>query len=102
MRAACAGAPGASATRMREPRYRPDVGCSPGGTIFNYTTPAAECMDGVRNPVNAIRGASIRETGGSRKAGTSHPARDLHGNATRLVACSAVPGRLHFTGTPQS
>ena len=81
---------------MREARYRPDVQVLPGGILFTYTVQAGDCdMDGVGIPANAIRGGSIREAEGSRDADTSHPAqdpaRDLQADATRLVACSAVP-----------
>ena len=60
------------------------------------TVQAGDCdMDGVGIPANAISGGSIREMDGSRAADTSHPAqdpaRDLQAEATRQVACTAVP-----------
>ena len=81
---------------IREARYRPDVQVLPGAIIFTYTVQAGDCdMDGVGIPANAISGGSIREADGTRDARTSHPARDPAGDsqadATRLVACSAVP-----------
>ena len=52
-------------------------------------------MDGVGIPDDAISGGSIREADGSRSADTSHaaqdPSRDLQADATRQVACAAVP-----------
>ena len=52
-------------------------------------------MDGVGIPADAISGGSIREADGSRSADTSHaaqdPSRDLQADATRQVACTAVP-----------
>ena len=81
---------------MRDARYRPDVQTLAGGIIFTYTVRAGDCdMDGVGIPANAISGGSIREADGSRAADTSHaaqdPARDLQADATRQVACAAVP-----------
>ena len=81
---------------MREARYRPDVQTLAGGIIFTYTVQAGDCdVDGVGIPANAISGGSIREADGSRAADTSHaaqdPARDLQADATRQVACAAVP-----------
>ena len=81
---------------MREARYRPDVQTLDGVIYFTYTVQAGDCdMDGVGIPANAIRGGSIREAEGSRAADTSHPARDpsrdLQADATRTVACTAVP-----------
>ena len=80
----------------REARYRPDAQPLPGGVFFTYTVQAGDCdMDGVGIPANAIRGGSIREADGSRAADLSHPAqdpaRDIQADATRLVACAAVP-----------
>lgn len=81
---------------MREASYRPDVPTLAGGMIFTYTVQAGDCdTDGVGIPANAIRGGSIREADGSRAANTAHPARDpardLQADATRRVACAAVP-----------
>ena len=81
---------------MREARYRPDVQALPGAMYFTYTVQAGDCdTDGVGIPANAISGGSIREADGSRGADTSHPAqdpaRDLQADATRMVACTAVP-----------
>ena len=81
---------------MREARYRPDVQTLPGGMYFTYTVQAGDCdMDGVGIPANAISGGSVREADGSRAADLSHPARDpardLQADATRPVACAAVP-----------
>ena len=81
---------------MREARYRPDVRTLPGGVYFTYTVQAGDCdMDGVGIPANAISGGSIREADGSRAADTSHPvqdpSRDFQADATRQVACAAVP-----------
>ena len=65
---------------------------------FYYTVrsdDAAAAVDGVGIPANAISGGSIREADGSRAADTSHPmqdpSRDLQADATRQVACAAVP-----------
>jgi hypothetical protein len=62
----------------------------------DMTVQAGDCdMDGVGIPAAAISGGSIREAGGSRSADTSHaaqdPSRDLQADATRQVACAAVP-----------
>ncbi len=81
---------------MREARYRPDVQTLDGVIYFTYTVQAGDCdMDGVGIPANAISGGSIREADGSRPADTSHPehdpSRDLQADATRPVACAAVP-----------
>ena len=67
-----------------------------GGAVFSYTVQAGDCdMDGIGVPANAISGGSIREADGSRAADTSHPAhdpaRDVQAEATRQVACAAVP-----------
>ncbi len=82
---------------LREARYRPDAQpLGPGGVFFAYTVQAGDCdMDGVGVPANAISGGSIREADGSRAADTWHPAydpaRDVQAEATRQVACAAVP-----------
>ena len=81
---------------MREARYRTDVQTLPCGIYFTYTVQAGDCdMDGVSIPANAISGGSIREADGSQPADLSHPAqdpaRDLQADATRPVACAAVP-----------
>ena len=81
---------------MWEARYRPDAARLTGGVRFSYTVQAGDCdMDGVGVPANAISGGSFREADGSRAADLSHPAhdpaRDLQADATRQVACTAVP-----------
>ncbi len=81
---------------MREARYRPDVQSLDGVIYFTYTVQQGDCdMDGVGIPANAISAGSIREDDGSRAANISHaeqdPARDLQADATRMVACTAVP-----------
>ena len=81
---------------LREARYRPDVQTLPGAVYFTYTVQDSDCdTDGVGIPANAISGGSIREAYGSRPADTSHAARDpavdLQADATRTVACAAVP-----------
>ena len=82
---------------IREASYRSDIETLPGGVIFSYTVQVGDCdMDGVGVPANAIGGGgSIREAHGSRVAVTSHPARDpardAQADATRQVACVAVP-----------
>ena len=82
---------------LREARYRPDAQpLGPGGIFFAYTVQAGDCdMDGVGVPANAISGGYIREADGSRAADASHPAhdpaRDVQAEATRQVACAAVP-----------
>ena len=81
---------------MVEARYRPDVRSLDGVIYFTYTVQEGDCdMDGVGIPANAISGGSIREADGSRAADASHrerdPARDLQADATRMVACAAVP-----------
>ena len=82
---------------LREARYRPDVRTLGNSVLyFTYTVQEGDCdMDGVGLPADAISGGSIREADGSRAADTSHPAqdpsRDLQADATRMVACAAVP-----------
>ena len=81
---------------MVEARYRPDVTSLDGVIYFTYTVQEGDCdMDGVGIPANAIRGGSINEADGARGADISHreqdPARDLQADATRMVACAAVP-----------
>ena len=81
---------------LREARYRPDANRLTAGVRFSYTVQAGDCdMDGVGVPANAISGGGFREADGSRAADLSHPAqdpaRDLQADATRQVACAAVP-----------
>ncbi len=81
---------------MVEARYRPGVQSLDGVIYFTYTVQAGDCdMDGVGIPADAISGGSISEADGNRAANTSHPmqdpARDLQADATRMVACAAVP-----------
>ena len=82
---------------LREARYRPDVQTLGHSVLyFTYTVQDGDCdMDGVGLPANAVTGGSIREAAGSRAADRSHaaqdPARDLQADATRTVACAAVP-----------
>lgn len=81
---------------MVEARYRPDVTSLDGVIYFTYTVQAGDCdMDGVGIPANAISGGSITEADGARGADISHPeqdpAMDLQADATRMVACAAVP-----------
>lgn len=82
---------------LREARYRPDVRTLGNSVLyFTYTVQEGDCdTDGVGLPADAISGGSIRERDGSRAADTSHPAqdpsRDLQADATRTVACAAVP-----------
>ena len=82
---------------LRQARYRPDVWTLGGSVLyFTYTVQDGDCdTDGVGLPADAITGGSIREADGSRAADVSHPpqdpASDLQADATRTVACTAVP-----------